>query len=88
MKADWGLTIERMVELGGVSRAGFYRFYEDGAVGPDPDMDLRDAIHRAGVAQLRPAADYGRAPAAGLESESQTGVPLAVHTEAKVQGDH
>ena len=26
MKADRGLTIERMVELGGVSRSGFYRF--------------------------------------------------------------
>ena len=46
MKADRGLTIERMVELGGLSRAGFYRFDEDGAVGPDPDMDLRDAIQR------------------------------------------
>ena len=29
MKADRGLTIERMVELGRVSRAGFYRFDED-----------------------------------------------------------
>ena len=46
MKADRGLTIERMVELGSVSRAGFYRFDEDGAAGPDPDMDLRDAIQR------------------------------------------
>ena len=32
VKADRGLTIERMVELGSVSRAGFYRFNEDGAV--------------------------------------------------------
>jgi transposase InsO family protein len=46
MKADRRLTIARMVELGGVSRAGLYRFEEDGAVGPDPDMDLRDAIQR------------------------------------------
>ena len=46
MKADRGLTIERMVELGSVSRAGFYRFDEDGAAGPDRDMDLRDAIQR------------------------------------------
>ena len=29
MKADRGLTIERMVELGRVSRSGFYRFDED-----------------------------------------------------------
>jgi putative transposase len=40
--ADRGLSIERMVELGRVSRASFYRFNED--TKPDPDMDLRDAI--------------------------------------------
>jgi putative transposase len=34
-----------MVELGGVSRASFYRYDEDAAV-PDRDMDLRDAIQR------------------------------------------
>jgi transposase InsO family protein len=38
------LSIERMVELGRVSRSGFYRFGEDAK--PDPDMDLRDAIQR------------------------------------------
>jgi hypothetical protein len=41
---DLGLSIERMVELGRVSRASFYRFNEDAK--PDRDMDLRDAIHR------------------------------------------
>jgi putative transposase len=46
MKADRGLTIERMVELGAVSRASFYRFGEDRPQGPDPNMDLRDAIQR------------------------------------------
>ena len=46
VKADRGLTIERMVELGQVSRSGFYRFDEDAKPGPDPDMDLRDAIQR------------------------------------------
>ncbi len=35
-----------MVELGGVSRAGFYRFGEDNRQRSDPDMDLRDAIQR------------------------------------------
>jgi hypothetical protein len=44
VKAGRGLKIERMVELGRVSRSGFYRFHEDGRTGPDPDMDLRDAI--------------------------------------------
>jgi len=45
-KRTGGLTIERMVELGRVSRSGFYRF--DGAAepGPEPHMDLRDAIQR------------------------------------------
>jgi transposase InsO family protein len=33
-----------MVELGRVSRSGFYRLHEGSHVGPDPDMDLRDAI--------------------------------------------
>lgn len=46
MKAGRGLTIQRMVELGRVSRPGFYRFDESGRAGPDPDMDLRDAIQR------------------------------------------
>lgn len=35
-----------MVELGRVSRSGFYRFEEDGVERPDRDMELRDAIHR------------------------------------------
>ena len=46
MKANRGLTIERMVELGRLSRSGFYRFDMDRGAGPDPDMDLRDAIQR------------------------------------------
>jgi transposase InsO family protein len=46
VKADRGLTIERMMELGRVSRSGFYRFPKNQQVRPDPDMDLRDAIQR------------------------------------------
>jgi hypothetical protein len=46
VKADRGLAIARMVELGGVSRASFYRYDEDGTVRSDCDMDLRDAIQR------------------------------------------
>jgi transposase InsO family protein len=46
VNANRGLTIERMVELGRVSRSGFYRFDEDQEARPDPDMDLRDAIQR------------------------------------------
>jgi transposase InsO family protein len=45
-----------MVELGGVSRSGFYRFDEDAKAGPDRDMDLRDAIQR--IALQWPS--YGR----------------------------
>jgi putative transposase len=48
VKANRGLTIERMVKLGRVSRSGFYRF--DGTEpGPDRDMDLRDAIQKIAV---------------------------------------
>ena len=46
MTADRGLTIGRMVELGGVSRASFYRFDTGRQPLPDRDMDLRDAIQR------------------------------------------
>ena len=46
MKANRGLTIERMAELGQVSRSGFYRFDSGAEPGPDPHMDLRDAIQR------------------------------------------
>jgi transposase InsO family protein len=49
MKAERGLTIERMAELGGVSRAGFYRFDADRQPRPDRDMDLRDAIQRVAL---------------------------------------
>jgi putative transposase len=48
VKADHGLTIERMVELGRVSRSGFYRF-QDAEPGPDRDMELRDAIQKIAV---------------------------------------
>jgi len=37
-----------MVELGRVSRSGFYRFDNTGPR-PDPDMDLRDAIQKIAV---------------------------------------
>jgi putative transposase len=46
MKAGRGLTVERMVKLGRVSRASFYRSEESGPPGHDTDMDLRDAIQR------------------------------------------
>jgi putative transposase len=35
-----------LVELAGVSRASFYRSGGERVAGPDPDMDLRDAIQR------------------------------------------
>ena len=57
MKAGRGLTMARMVELGGVSRASFYRYDEDVCVGR--------------------IATWTCAPTAGLEGESQTGLPLA-----------
>ena len=38
--------MERMMKLGQVSRASFYRFEESTHPGHDADMDLRDAIQR------------------------------------------
>ena len=49
MKANRGLTAKRMVELGGVSRASFYRFDGEATTRADRDMDLRDAIQRVAV---------------------------------------
>jgi len=56
VKANRGLSIERMVELGRVSRSSFYRFHADPEPGGDGDMDLRDAIQR--IALEMPS--YGR----------------------------
>jgi putative transposase len=50
VKANRGLTIERMVELGRVSRSGFYRFDDSAEPGPAPHMELRDAIQRIALA--------------------------------------
>ncbi len=60
MKADRGLTVERMLELGRVSRSSFYRFDGEAAPGHDPDMDLRDAIQR--IASICPATAGGGSP--------------------------
>lgn len=49
MKADRGLPITRLVELGGVSRASFYRFGADRPRASDPDIQLRDAIQRVAL---------------------------------------
>jgi transposase InsO family protein len=49
MKVRRGLTIRRMVELSQISRAGFYRSQVTLPGGPDPDMDLHDAIQRIAV---------------------------------------
>jgi len=50
VKAASGLTIDRMVKLGRVSRSGFYRFDDNAEPRPDPHMDLRDAIQRIALA--------------------------------------
>jgi transposase InsO family protein len=46
VKTQGGLTLERMVELGGVSRSGFYRFDSSTEPRTDPHLDLRDTIQR------------------------------------------
>ena len=72
MKAGRGLTVERMVELGAVSRSSFYRFDAESDSGPDPDMDLRDAIQR--IALEWPS--YGRPRiTAGLRRRGWTVFP-------------
>jgi hypothetical protein len=46
MKVSGGLTTQRRLELGRVSRSSFYRFDAQGRPGTDRDMELRDAIQR------------------------------------------
>ncbi|HKC71192.1 MAG TPA: IS3 family transposase, partial [Terriglobales bacterium] len=46
MNGGRGLTIQRMVELGRVSRSSFYRYDPNRKPGADRDMELRDAIQR------------------------------------------
>ena len=76
MKANRGLTIERMVELGRLSRSGFYRFNDDAKPGVEPDMDLRDAIQR--IALQWPS--YGRPRiTAELRRRGWTVNPKRVH---------
>jgi putative transposase len=76
VNADRGLTVARMVELGGVSRASFYRYDEDAAPRPDRDMDLRDAIQR--IALEWPS--YGRPRiTAALRREGWTVNPKRVY---------
>jgi putative transposase len=76
VKANRGLTIERMVELGRVSRSGFYRFDENAEPRPDPHMDLRDAIQR--IALEWPS--YGRPRiTAELRRQGRTANPKLVY---------
>jgi len=76
VKADRGLTIERMVELGQVSRSGFYRFEKGAPPRLDSDMKLRDAIHR--IALEWPS--YGRPRiTAELRRQGWTVNPKRVH---------
>ena len=48
MTVERELTVKRMLKLGGVSRAGFYRFVNGGEStwARDDDMELRDSIQR------------------------------------------
>ena len=75
VKADRGLTIERMVELGRVSRAGFYRFDQDAAAaaGYGHGSARCDPADRVGVAELRAAAHHRGTAPARLDGESANG---------------
>jgi hypothetical protein len=90
MSAKRGLTVGRMVELGGVSRASFYRFEAMGSdERMDRDMDLRDAIQRIAlkwpVAMLLCGA--GPRPAAGSQPAYSAGAgsPAQLFTQSALQ---
>ena len=75
MKAGSGLTVKRMLKLAHVSRASFYRFDESAESGPDPDMDLRDAIQRIAVEWP----SYGRRVTAELRRRDWTVNPKRIY---------
>ena len=76
MRTKDGLTVERMVKLGGVSRSGFYRFDGAAPACADPHMDLRDAMQR--IALEWPC--YGRPRiTAELRDRGWTVNPKLVH---------
>ena len=69
------MTVERMCQLGGISRSGFYRMGSRSEA-VDRDVELRDAIQRIAVEfpQLWSASNHGGAEAAGLVRKSEAGV--------------
>jgi len=76
MNTDSGLTTQRMLELGRVSRPSFYRFDPERKPGADRDMQLRDAIQR--IALDWPC--YGRPRiTAALRRQGWTVNPKRVH---------
>ena len=96
VKADRGLTVKRMVKLARVSRASYLPLRRGSAsTGPDPDMDLRDAIQRIALEwpSLRSAADDRRVAPSRLDREPEAGLShharrqFAVLPEAEVRGD-
>ena len=76
-----------MVKLGRVSRSGFYRF-DDTEPGPDPDMDLRDAIQKIAVewpAYGRPRVTRLRVARARVEGESKAHRPADARGQPAVR---
>ena len=70
------MTVQRMCELGQVSRSGFYRIDPD-REREDRDMELRDAIQRIALefpCYGRPRISAGAEPAR-LAGEPQAGRP-------------
>ena len=62
------MTVRRMCDLGKVSRAGFYRFDAERAIGGRRSGSARrDPAHRPGVPVLRTSADHRRTEARGWE---------------------
>ena len=65
------MTVERMCQLGGISRSGFYRI-ESRSEGVDRDVELRDAIQRFvghGITLVDSAANCALAVKKQLEGE-------------------
>ena len=53
MAVQGSLCVERMCQLAAVSRAGFYRFLQEGEP-VEEDMEVRSAVPEGGVMFLAP----------------------------------
>src|SRR4051794_6231736 len=87
MKADRGLTVERMTKLARISRASFYRFEEKRRMGRGCGYGSArcDPADRARMAELRTAAHHPGVTSSGLGGELEASLPADAGRQSAVR---